>query len=204
MDIGSLTAWMNEDRNGLVRLASGSRPVPVGESADELELDLAGDGDDGSRWHFRLRCLDVRDWDLRSCVADPLEWTDDHPVLWRFSSAPENLHFLAPATDPFAVIGRLWIAHESKANGWLELRDHLNDGGHLGHEWLLRQPQGLLASGPRALIDVYATALDGVLDFHRTPAVRREYDPNSGLRALVFDASYVVCRDVVVQRISPT
>lgn len=172
-------------------------------SETTLLVRYAGDDwdDHDLRKQFDLECLGVRDHELGAGFSDGIQWVEDHPVLWPFSSEPCHLYFTSRPVDAFAVVGRLYEAHERLYEGWKNLRDHINSYFRPNLHDLLDGGNGLLADGPRVALEGYAAALEGLIDVQITTFARAGHGAKPAVRALLFDAGYVVCEGVTVREV---
>jgi hypothetical protein len=124
--------------------------------------------------------------------CDCLEVLDDHPILWRHNNEHFEAYFSSSPSNPLELIGRLYEAHERQFGGWRQLDEYLH-----ANSVILAGGHGLLAKGPKQVVDEYLAAIGDRLRY----SIVRGHTPQGGCRIMLFDNYYVVFRDVeVVER----
>jgi hypothetical protein len=113
----------------------------------------------------------------------------DHPLLLRFAR-PYDLYFSGGRDDAVAVIGELYTRHVAAFGHWLDFHDFVR--------WnaceILKGGHGLLAQGPREMMDVYAAALAARgIPARILPTHTRDYDyENPSPQLLLIGESYLI------------
>ena len=107
--------------------------------------------------------------------GDPLLWehNEQHGGLY-FSNAPANTH---------EIIGRMFEAHQSVLGTWRPFESYIS-----ATTAILASGCGLLARGPRPLLEVYQASLHGVLDVYFAPS----HMPAGGNSVMYFDDAFVI------------
>ena len=124
-------------------------------------------------------------------------WYDDHVAIEQYTARVQTLGFTTATPDPDRVLGRLWAAHREIADDWIPFDRYFNDAMPL-HE-LLAQPSGLLAPGPKFLIDAYTDALE---QSGYTPGNVKRSRAGRVKHACMahFDESYVIAERIAAKR----
>jgi hypothetical protein len=178
-----LSEAVYEDLNGRI----------VTVSADDKAYSIFFECDDW-RDHTRRRRFEMVFEEVPEATARPsesgsLHIADEHPVLWQHNDGHVSMFFSSAPSQPLELIGQLYEAHTRLLGGWRELADYL----HASSE-LLVSGHGLLAKGPRRVIDEYARVVGDKLRH----SIVHGYTPRGGYRVVLFDECYVVCRRVSV------
>ena len=176
----------------------------------ELTLSLEFEMSELPAQLWRIDCLQFRELRVVGGHCGCLDIERDHPLLWPYAGPHIQLSFRGRTGDPAPLLGELWEAHETVTGSWLELREFLNP--NLTARDLLASGSGILAEGPRRLLEVYATVLarhsiDVSWVGEHAPVRWQEYQwvPElPDLKVLLLSGgSYVVAQDFAVRRLSP-
>lgn len=128
--------------------------------------------------------------------ADGLALTDEHPLLWPYREGVAELAFHGRAKDPAAVVAGMWARHLAVAGDWIPFGDYLNLFDQAAPVFsLLETGGGILASGPRPLMEAYAEVLHAHgLDpsFVGATRVGLRAGEAPDLAVLLFGESYVI------------
>ncbi len=114
---------------------------------------------------WTLTCTDVASWRLSAegppANHDLVRLDASHPALRRHTDPEAHLYFRAPASPSVGeALAALWLAHERIAGHWIPLDEVLGDARSV--EAAFHGRFGLLARGPRFLIDAYAAAIQSL------------------------------------------
>lgn len=147
---------------------------------------------------FELRCFNVLETALTVGYVEEVTMHEQHPLLLKYHSALEYLHFTSAPSSPVEAVGALYPAYSSIMRGWRPLTDVLNptvgqDGSRF--TWLLSQGRGMLALGPKEVIHAMAQAVEGRMTINRVPAGGGD---GPRYQVLQFDSAYVICESVEV------
>jgi hypothetical protein len=190
MTIHELASLIYEDLNGLITSARGT------ERGFEVVYECDHWRDHDSRVAFLLRCSGVAESTVTPRASDDLHWTDDHPVLHDHNSEHGILYFSSRPANPHEIVGRLYQAHETFYGGWREFREYVNTCGDT--ITILGNGSGVLAEGPLSLLREFEGALAGLLATNIVETPRR-FGDYGNYKALLFDESFVVCRECEVE-----
>ena len=91
-------------------------------------------------------------------TASSIEISNNDPLLWYYSDKHCSLYFNGSCCDTDKLFIDLYRIHNSIFNGLSNFEDTLNQPNNFDN--LIQSKNGLLASGPRKLLDKYATVLD--------------------------------------------
>lgn len=96
-----------------------------------------------------IKCLDFEEYRIEFFVSyeqEEFEVTDDHPYLWDHQKAFTELYFRGEAKHVKALIGALYLTHQSLAKNLLPFERYLNVESWTGDlERLLSNKQGLFS-----------------------------------------------------------
>ena len=107
---------------------------------------------------WRIQARGVLEFRLVSHEVESIELTQRHPLLWTYDQDEVELYIQGQLLDVHAVIGRLQVAHETLARGWIAFGAYFNDRTPL--QVLLAAGSGLLATGPSSVISAYQKVLE--------------------------------------------
>lgn len=151
----------------------------------------------------------VSEWELAFTGVDEVHLTtfhncglrvyrEDHPALDQYTDPHDVLSFSAAAADANRVVGQLWAAHCRAADDWIPFDRYIHRAPDLGS--LLSSRSGILAEGPRFLLEAYAAVLD---ENGCKPSTITGHERTGGACMVHFDESYVIAREVTCTRRSP-
>jgi hypothetical protein len=141
------------------------------------------------RRQFDLLFSDVPEAIATPSLSDSLEALDNHPLLWQHNEPHQSMFFSSRPPNPSELVGRLYEVHQRLFG----TRRHLADYLHADAE-LLSNGHGLLAQGPKPLIEEYVKAIGDQLRHSILPS----FVPRGGFRLALFDTSFVVYGKVEV------
>ena len=140
---------------------------------------------------------------FRSCrisldTASSIEISNDDPILWNYSDKQCLLYFNGSCSDTDKLFLELYRVHNSIFNGLLNFEETLNQPYNF--EILIQSKNGLLASGPKKLLEKYATVLDRhdikySIIGDRVPQYwdgEKHHDETGNAKALFIDNSYII------------
>ena len=130
--------------------------------------------------------------------ASSIEILNDDPILWSYSDKQCSLYFNGSCSDTDKLFLELYRVHNSIFNGLLNFEDTLNQP--YDFESLIQSKNGLLANGPRKLLEKYATVLDRhnikySIIGDRVPQYwdgEKHNDETGNAKVLFIDNSYIV------------
>ncbi len=156
-------------------------------------------------YHVFYECDDWVDYDRRrrfelvfegvpEATATPsdcgsIHATSEHPLLWDHNEEHVFMFFSSAPCDPFELVGRLYEAHAHLLGGWRAFANYLHADSELLHSGF-----GLLAEGPRRVIDEYAKVIGDALRY----SIVHGHTPRGEFRGVLFDECYVIFRSVSV------
>ncbi|MDC9820814.1 hypothetical protein ABRQ07_13580 [Pectobacterium polonicum] len=150
--------------------------------------------------HFIIYCYGVAEHDIQPASSGELTFTDRHPLLWDYNTQKGGLYYsTATTTSSYELLGRIWAAHQHLLSDWRPMSRYINTYRHQGELIFGNDGNGLLANGPKPLLDAYQHALSSVLKTRFVPSVEMK----GGVKALLFDAGFVICKHVELQEIFP-
>jgi hypothetical protein len=202
-ELEAVLGTLEFEHDGGLMLASARWPG----RACELLLDVRTGDDEVPRQGWRVVCADYRASRLTVEWVQTAELVAEHPLLLAYTQPYVQLAFVGRANDARLVVADLWEAHRSVTDLWHPFEAFFNMGLPLAE--LLASSSGILAEGPRPLLERYAS----VLHAHgMTPSLFGERSPKrwldgawqaepSDLRALILGDSYVVGAGFEVERV---
>ena len=178
-------------------------------AGNNVTLHLTVRQQDRADQEWRLHCGDVR----RSRIVndqgiDALWVKSQHPLLLPHTEAVVELYFSSRPSDPDAAVGRLVEAHRTVVGGWFDCLYFFNLGPRQSLRAMLDVGFGMLAEGPRPLIEKYGEVLrDCAVDVSSPPSRppvwwdgARWVEEVKPLFAVILGASYVVSPAVMAER----
>ncbi len=193
MNIEELSENLYDDLNGRILTV---------DYTDDLVIDFQCDdwNDPEVSRHFRIICHGVKETEILPCVSGEVEFTSSHQLLWSYNEQQGYLYYTSKPENRYELLGRIWEAHEKVLGGWRSLADFANtyDVGHAIA--FCEGSNGLLARGPKPLMDIYKVAVDNYIHTNFVPS----HTPEGGYKALVFDTCYVICKSVAVEEVYPS
>lgn len=83
-----------------------------------------------------------------------IEILTDHPLLWKYNDVQSGLYFYGTCSDPYNLLLELYQVNEKLYEGYHNFTDIKR------LDRLLLQPGGLIANGPKQLLEQYAALLE--------------------------------------------
>jgi hypothetical protein len=123
----------------------------------EVMLDVRTGDDHEPRQAWLVRCADARATRLSPGWKEVVEFFGTHPLLLPYTDRHVQLAFRGRPEEPRAVVGALWEAHLAATDGWFPFDAFFN--GNLPLAELIAAGGGILAEGPRSVLEAYSAAL---------------------------------------------
>lgn len=190
MNIEELLEHVYEDLNGKITSVDYNDDLLVNYQCDDWN-------DCEKTRRFIITCVDVKESDIRESPSGDVNFTSDHQLLWNHNEPHGYLYYSSEPKNRYEILGRVWEAHELVLKGWRPLTDYVNTY-HAG-EFIefCKDSNGLLAQGPKPILEAYDKAVTGLVTTNYVPS----YNPEGGYKALVFDDGFVICKSVTVVEI---
>jgi len=148
--------------------------------------------------HWRVRCAEISEYRILPGFIEWAKLTTQHLLLDLRRCPSAKLSFRGRAR-PGDVIADLWAAHRELADDWewFSFSEYLNG---MDLRELLASGSGILAEGPRVVLDAYASVLEshGIstsIFAERAPSYFRDgaWQPErSDLQVLLLPPSYII------------
>lgn len=213
----ALTGRVGEDSEWSVAILSAETKPGITEGPEgafpwrvDLAVELRSHDEPGTQL-WTISCQDNYDALIHFDDAVGLQLLTDHALLWRYTMPELELYFRRlDQANAATVLGEIYATHMRLTNGWVQLSDLLNP--EVAADTLLSGPGGLLATGPKRLIEAFSQVLSAHGYEHSTLARehRRSVALSSGsfavrtfqpdCAALTIGSSYVVGRRFSAER----
>lgn len=198
MTLQQLADALYDDLNGYIHRVedTGSDALLIHLICDdwllnEQQQSIPSDQHDVQR-QFVIRCQQVMESSVQPGQTGELTLTDQHPLLWDYTEPNGGLYYSGSATaSAHEILGRIYDAHTHILRNWRPLQHYANSYRREGKLIFGTDHSGLLAHGPKPLLDAYQQALEGVLRTYFIPS----YTPEGKAQALIFDDGFLICRD---------
>lgn len=187
MYIEELSDNLREDLKGQITQVNFGHSLEIHFQCDDWRTNDV-------RRHFVISCHDVVEQEVKVSSSYEIDLLSQHPLLWNHNEPHGYLYYSSEPNNRYEVLGILYEAHEHVFGGWRPLSDYANT--YLGGELIdfCMGNNGLLAYGPKPIIDVYENAVADLLKTNYVPS----YKPVGGFKALIFTSGFVICQSVVV------
>ena len=167
------------------RLWPGSPPAGPEESPETIPVE-----------EWIIECADVRASRIVMEWIGGLDLEHEHQLLWPYRDGLAQLAFHGRPADAGAVVAAMWARHLAMVGGWIPFGEYLNVFDPAAPlVSLLAAGGGVIANGPRPLMEAYAEVLrDHQLDARLLVGPRlglAEGEPND-FAILLFGKSYVI------------
>ncbi|CCK75783.1 conserved hypothetical protein [Oleispira antarctica RB-8] len=187
MNIEELLEHVYEDLNGQITSVDSTGGLVVNYECDDWN-------DYGKTRKFIITCVDVKESDIREFPSGDIDFLSEHQLLWNHNEPHGYLYYSSEPKNRYEILGRVWEAHELALKGWRPLTDYANTY-HAGQFIeFCKDSNGLLARGPKPILEKYRKAIAGLVTTNYVPS----YTPDGGYKALIFDDGFVICKSVVV------
>lgn len=107
---------------------------------------------------WTIKTVQYRSSKISLDAASSIEISNNDPLLWYYSDKQCSIYFNGSCSDTDKLFLDLYRLHNSIFNGLLNFEETLNQPHNF--DSLIQSKNGLLASGPRKLLEKYATVLD--------------------------------------------
>ena len=154
----ALTAVLQSDEyedDGSVRVAQVCWP----DDGCILLLDVRAGGSRESRRAFEVRCAEVRSSRVIGQVCEDAALYEEHPLLLPYREPQVRLSFRGRPAEPRLLVADLWNCHQALLAEWVSFMAFLSPQMPL--QELLAAGSGILAEGPRSVLEAYAEILAG-------------------------------------------
>ncbi|MEX6690183.1 hypothetical protein QTN47_21920 [Danxiaibacter flavus] len=108
-------------------------------------------------FEWKINTVQYRSSKIYLDTASSIEISNDNPLLWYYSDKQCSMYFKGDCSDSDKLFLDLYRIHNSIFNGQLNFEDSLNQPYNFYN--LIQSKNGLLAKGPRKLLEEYATIL---------------------------------------------
>lgn len=108
--------------------------------------------------HWDIACRAVRRSEIRREHEDRIELLDEHVLLLPHRQVHEQLFVSSAPSNAKAVVGDLWMTHRVVTADWFAAEAFFN--AHVPLVTLLEAGNGLLAKGPRSILEAYEEVLN--------------------------------------------
>lgn len=131
-------------------------------------------------------------------AASSIKIIIDNPLLWYYSDKQSSIYFKGFCNDTDKLFLDLYRAHNSIFDGLQNFEETLNQPYNF--DSLIQSKNGLLASGPRKLLEKYANVLDShniqySIIGDRVPQYwdgEKHNDETGNAKVLFIDKSYII------------
>ncbi|ACX86786.1 hypothetical protein F6Q07_18785 [Pectobacterium parmentieri] len=208
MDIEQLAEALYEDLNGYISSVqhTNTNTLTIHFCCDNWRYDeqhnysVYCEPHESYLRHFMICCYDVVEHDIHPTSSGELTFTDQHPLLWDYNAQKGGLYYSTAATaSSYELLGRIWSVHQHLLGDWRPMSNYINTYKHQDEPIFGNDGNGLLANGPKPLLEAYQQALSCVLKTRFVPSVEMK----GGVKALLFDSGFVICKRVELQEIFP-
>jgi len=163
------------------------------------ELDEAAGGL-RERANYVIRAIGVIEHRLSLGQFATLQFSDDHPLLYRYNDAPCGLFFRGTPDDPNALLVDMLQAYATTFGPWRQIPEYLNQNKPLFN--LLTSGGDLLGEMPKKLADNLVKALES----HKLETKvmvdegldEDEHGRSQLRKVLLLDDSYIIALDFSV------
>lgn len=181
MNIEELSEQLYEDLNGFIN------SISINNEYMTIAMECDDWANQERKLNIQLLCKGVRESTINVGPISFVKWQGEHVVLSEYSEEHVHLYFSSAPKDPYSVIGHLYTAHQSFFSGWRPFTMHIHASATI-----LADGNGLLARGPRSLIEILASSVEGQLHVN----IVKSYSPNSKYMALILDDTFVICESI--------
>jgi hypothetical protein len=189
MNIDELSEKVYIDLNGRVASVDEDDEITI----IRFKCDDWGDCD--TERIIKLVCTGVVECELKPSMSGDIDFYEDHPLLWKYNNDHGYLYYSSESKNKYELIGRVWEAHEMTMNGWRPITKFINTFSSNSKIEFCSGKSGLLADGPRPLLEAYQQSVSGILETNYVPSYQR----NGKLKALIFDHGFVICNSVSIE-----
>ena len=180
-----------EDLNG--------RITQVEEGNELVMFFQCDDWDDTDKIRtFKFRCNGVVESTAIQSPSDSVRFLSQHPLIWDHNEPSGQLFYVSEPENRYEILGRMFDAHQKIYGGWRGFNDYANTYSPGFNVHFGEGSNGLLASGPKSLLEAYAKSVRGRVETQLLMDNSRKAD----YKALIFDMCFVICESVKVKEMS--
>ncbi len=147
---------------------------------------------------FKITCLSAIESTVVKSYVGLMDFTNSDPVLWNHNEEHGYLYYTSEFENNYELLGRLWEAHEKVFGGLRPLSEYINMYNSGDYIEFCKGSYGLLAQGPKPILNVYELAIANRIQTKFVPS----YEPEGGYSALFFDNLFIVCKSATVQELN--
>ena len=118
-----------------------------------------------SKW--KISAKSIRDYLIVNPFGEISYYESDHILIKLQKDDTVKLYFNGKPSNPYTLIGKLFFAHQEVCQNWIPFDKYINCGFSL-----LNGGHGLLAEGPKILLNKYAEVLSCLLYTSPSPRDR--------------------------------
>ncbi len=137
------------------------------------------------RQRFTLEFGNVAEFNVTPGECGVIYATADHPLLWDQNEDLDSIYFSSRPANPAEFLGLLYSAHCSLVKGWRPFSQYAH-----ADLSLLQRGDGLLAEGPRRVIEAYATIAEGRVRY----SIVHKHTLRGGYQVVFFEKDYIICQ----------
>ncbi|WP_394170719.1 hypothetical protein [Saccharospirillum alexandrii] len=191
MNIEKLSEYVYEDLNGFITRVDLTNDLVIHFQCDDIkEIDVIR--------KFTITCHDVIESDVQPGFTGVIDFLNEHQLLWKHNAPQGYLYYSSEAENHYDLLGRLWETHEKLVDGWRQFSETINTRNAGIFIEFCKDSNGLLAQGPKPLLDKFQETALKHLKTNYVPSIT----PEGGYKALVFDCSFVICKAVTVNELT--
>ena len=191
MDIEELSKELYEDLNGRITAVDFTDNLIIYFQCDDWK-------DYEKIKKFKITCNSVSESEIQPSPSGEVSFSSSHQLLWNHNEPHGYLYYTSEPENRYDILGRIWEVHEKTFGGWRPLTDYANTYNAGQFIEFCHGSNGLLAQGPKLLIELYQQAIVGRIQTNYVPS----YNPDGDAKALVFDNCFVICKSVAVEVLS--
>lgn len=191
MDIEELSKELYEDLNGRITAVDYTDDLIIYFQCDDWK-------DNENTKKFKITCTSVAESEVQPSPSSEVVFSNNHQLLWAHNEPHGYLYYTSEPENRYDILGRIWEVHEKTFGGWRSLTDYANTYNAGQFIEFCQGSNGLLAQGPKSLIELYQQAIVGKIQTNYVPS----YNPEGDTKALIFDNCFVICKSVAVEVLS--
>ena len=191
MNIEELSKKVYEDLNGRITAVDYTNELIIYFQCDDWK-------DYEVSKKFKITCNTVLESEVQPSPSGEIVFTEEHQLLWKHTEPHGYLYYTSEPESRYEILGRIWEAHEKAFGGWRPLTEYANTYNTGQFIEFCSGGNGLLAQGPKPLLELYQQAIDGKVQTNYVPS----YKPEGEAKALVFDDCFVICKSLAVEELS--
>ncbi len=158
-----------------------------------------------SKWEISAKS--VRDYLILKPLGELRYCDSDHILIKLQKDENVSLYFNGKPSNSYTLIGKLILSHQEVCENWIPFDKYLNSIAHISS--LLEGGHGLLAEGPKILLDKYAEVLvsENIIVSNLKSRPAKWWDGNnwieekSPLSILILGESYFIAEQFESKRI---